>query len=197
VKFTSRIVAAFCGAHQPAADELPGIIAAVGRKLDELHNGSFLKEAAGPDAAKASRTAIPLRALERWDRSLLQDDVRSRVGSGGTGRLGEKRLATSNIRAHVINPKAVAAVSSADQDEMAEIARASDYLPSRNSGRVEEAGSGALRDGNVVPFSLAVAARLRRARSIAEPNRPKPANRTSLAGLWSALLTPEAEPGER
>jgi hypothetical protein len=35
-------------------------------------------------------------------------------------------------------------------------------LGERNPGRLKEAGLAALRDGNVVPFSLAVAARLRR-----------------------------------
>jgi hypothetical protein len=181
VNLTSRIVAAFCRANRPAADELPAIIAAVGQKLGELHSVSLLKDAEGPDAAKTSRTAMPLRAPDRADRSLVQDDVRSRIGSGGTGPLGKKRLATSNVQAHAINPKAVAAVSSAYQDAMAEIARASGYLPSRshrgvmaekmiaaaelgerNPGRLKEAGLAALRDGNVVPFSLAVAARLRR-----------------------------------
>jgi hypothetical protein len=180
VNLTSRIVAAFCNANQLAHDELPAIIAAVGQKLVELHNSSLLKDAEEPDAAKTSRTAMPLHASNRTDRSLARDPVRSRIGSGGAAPLGEKRLATSNVRAHPINPKAVAAVSSAYHDAMAEITRASGYLPSRsrrgmmaekmiaaaqigerNPGRLKEAGLAALRDDNVVPFSLAIAARLR------------------------------------
>jgi hypothetical protein len=182
VNLTSRIVAAFCSANRLATDELPAIIAAVGQKLGELHNVSLLKDAEGPDAAKTSRTAMPLCDLDRADRSLAQDHARSRIGSGRGAPRGRRRLATSNVQAYAINPKAVAAVSSAYQDAMAEISRGSGYLPSRSSremmaekmiaaaeigerdpGRLKEAGLAALRDDNVVPLSLALAARLRRA----------------------------------
>jgi hypothetical protein len=191
VKLTSRIVAAFCKANRLAADDLPGVIAAIGQKVGELHNVPLLSNAEEPGEAKLSRTAIPLRGADRTDRSLARDHVRSRIRSVLTAPLGNRRLATSNIQAHAINPKAVAAVSSAYQDAMAEITRASGYLPSRsrrglmaekmiaaaeigewNPGRLKEAGLAALRDDNVVPLSLAIAARLRLGSSSTERNRP-------------------------
>jgi hypothetical protein len=46
---------------------------------------------------------------------------------------------------------------------MAEKMIAAAELGERNPGRLKEAGLAALGDDNVVPFSLAIAARLRRA----------------------------------
>jgi hypothetical protein len=137
VKLTSRIVAAFCRANRAAAHELPAIIRVVGQKLEDLNAMSLSGRGAEPDASKTSRTARPHGAVTKADRILAQVQVSSTRGFGrGIGpsaALGKRRMTTSNLLSQAISPKAVAAVSSAYQDAMTEVARGSGYLPSRSS----------------------------------------------------------------
>jgi len=177
VRLTSGIVAAFCAANRLSPQELPAVITAVGQKLEGLDSMPLIERAEALAVATISEAALPDGALTNANRRLPHAHVSSRR-SVPSAALGKRWLTTLKLRP--ISPKAVAAVSSAYQDAMSEVAGGNAYLPSRtNRGmmaekmiaaadlgerdptRLKEAGVAALRDNNVVPLSLAFAARLR------------------------------------